>query len=443
MRKIKLIAVLPWAIFLAAVTLFVWQPWHGKTRPNIILIVADTLRADHLPLYGYIHTETPYLSSLAKRSIVFKHAWSSSSWTAPATASIMTSLRPFQHGVLHNMTYPIPEKAYTLAEILKEAGYRTFGVSMNIMVNRQLRFNQGFDRFVTIPHKKHAEHANAQVLAWEKEINGSPPYFLYIHYMDCHKPYPQWAPWYRKQADRKDDLIARYDSSICYLDGQIRRLANRLGWERNTLIIFTADHGEEFLDHGKWDHGKTLFRESIHVPLLLHPPSGTVPGEVQDNVTVNDILPTVREVLGLPRDPANVGISLAHYWKKKSAAASDRLIYSHLERLVTKRGRKAGFRYAKLSEIKKVKTGLHVTRAVISGKWHMIFIESTGEEFLFDWRADPGEQNDLGRVEPLIVHRLKEKFLSIESMSRKYSPSPKLIELDAAKLKELETLGYL
>ena len=428
---------------LAAVTLLVWRPWRRDKRPNIVVIVADTLRADHLPFYGYDRIETPYLSGLAGRSILFKHAWSTSSWTAPATASLFTSLYPFQHGVIHNFRSRIPEEAVTLAEILKESGYRTFGVSLNIMVSNALKFDQGFDRFVTILDKKNAEYATRQLLKWEKEIKESSPYFVYIHYMDCHRPYPRWAPWYRKQAEYFDDLLAAYDSSISYLDDQIRRLAERFNWKQNTLIVFTSDHGEEFMEHGRQGHGVALFRETIQVPLMFHLPDGSDSRKVQDNVSLVDVLPTIREILGLPQDPAGAGRSLADFWRDGAAAPQDRYIFSHLVRLVKRGNKKDRFRLVKLREIGNTAIKSSVARAVISGKWHMISTIFPEQQLLYDWQADPLETSDVWQEELIRAHRLKEYFLEFEAHSRKFRPDIKLIDLDADKIRELKTLGYL
>jgi arylsulfatase A-like enzyme len=176
-------------------------------RPNVVLVVADTLRADHLPFYGYARETAPFLARLAASGAVFEQAASTSSWTAPATASLLTGLYPPQHGVVLGLratrrmrrTQPtlelnrIPGAVTTLAELLHDAGYRTFGVADNITVCRELGFADGFDRWQTLPYAGAAAVAD-QILAWAADLAAARPYFLYVHLMDPHHPLHARAP---------------------------------------------------------------------------------------------------------------------------------------------------------------------------------------------------------------------------------------------------------
>jgi arylsulfatase A-like enzyme len=443
MRKRKSFIILLIVLIIAAAVMLIWRPWSVGKRPNVVLIVADTLRSDHLPFYGYSLIETPFLSGLADHSILCKYAWSPAPWTAPATASIFTSLYPFQHGLIYNIgnmrvntkivnklkTFRIPDKALTLAETLQKAGYRTFGVSMNINVCSGLNFNQGFDRFVTIPNKKSAEHANQQLLKWEKEIKENAPSFVYIQYMDCHAPYERRNPWYRKRIENGADPKAAYDSNICYLDDQIRNMADRFKWKENTLIIFTSDHGEEFWEHGRHGHGHAIYRESIQVPLMFYLPGETSIKQIQANVSTLDILPTVCDILGLPLDSANVGKSLSPFWKKGAIQLEDCIIFSHLAR------------YSENKNSGAIRQ--HVSRATIFGKWQAINSVFPTWQFLFDWQNDPLEQIDLRKEEPILFQHLKNKFLRFEIKCSKLRQEMNVIDIDADKIKELKTLGYL
>jgi arylsulfatase A-like enzyme len=429
-------------IFTAA-ALLTWRLWPVKKRPNVVLIVVDTLRADRLPFYGYSRIKTPFLSDLAAGSVLFQHAWSTAPWTAPATASIFTSLYPFQHGVIYNIgnarafkkivsrqiTFQVPDKALTLAETLQEAGYRTFGISMNINVCSDLKFNQGFDRFVTITNKRAAEYAHHQLLKWEKEIKGNSPSFVYIQYMDCHLPYRRVDPWYQERNEPLAHLRAAYDSNICYLDDQIRQMADRFKWKENTLIIFTSDHGEEFAEHGMQGHGQAVYRESIQVPLMFYLPGGTFSRKIQANVSILDILPTVSDFLGLPRDKTNSGRSLTPFWGKGDTKLEERPIFSHLAKYIHNKTKGV--------------TRQHLSRAVISGKWQAINSVFPTRQFLFDWQNDPLEKINLQKAEPFLSQRLKKLFLRFETNCIKLHQEIKIIDLDADKIQKLKTLGYL
>jgi len=290
---------------------------------NVVLIVIDTLRSDHLPFYGYKKNTAPFLWELAKKSVVFKHAFSASSWTSPATASIFTSLYPYQHGVLMGLlairraqkidpdlkVNRIPEEIKTITEVLKEIGYQTYGVSDNLNIGKMQGFTQGFDEFKTFMYDQ-APVVNKTIKKWRKRLMANSKYFLYIHYMEPHAPYHAREPLYKPHEDKQKDDISAYDSEIHFVDQHIKELFELFLWEKNTLIIITADHGEGLWDHGYMVHGKTLYREEVQVPLIIYLPGGTTSRQVSINVSTIDILPTVRDLIGLPEDKNNEGVSL-------------------------------------------------------------------------------------------------------------------------------------
>jgi arylsulfatase A-like enzyme len=162
----------------------------------VVLIVVDTLRADRLPFYGCARNTAPFLDELAQRSLVFENAWSPSSWTLPATVSILTSVHPFQHRVasLHGLELKpgdepvpvdcIPAEVETLAESMQRAGYRTFGIASNVLVGSAVGFDRGFDRFVRLEDED-ADAVNASAASWRDEMLAERP-FLYVHYFDPH-----------------------------------------------------------------------------------------------------------------------------------------------------------------------------------------------------------------------------------------------------------------
>ncbi|GAJ09937.1 unnamed protein product, partial [marine sediment metagenome] len=209
----------------------------------------------------------------------------------------------------------IPEEIITLAEILKEAGYATYSVACNINISRIQGFDQGFDRFQRIDYYQDQTLVNKQLQAWVDEIRSQKKYFLYIHYMDPHQPYHKREPWfgrYRQEArDPLSNLVARYDSEINFVDQKIQQMFQRFGWDKNTLMVITSDHGEEFKEHGRLGHGKTLYSEVLHVPLMLYHPGGGIPGKVVDtNVSLVDVAPTITSFVGIPADENHMGLDL-------------------------------------------------------------------------------------------------------------------------------------
>jgi len=404
-------------------------------RPNIVLIVVDALCADHLPFYGYQKDTAPFLNKLSKHSTVFVHAHSTSNWTAPAIGSLLTSLYPFQHRV--NTGNPtnvngdeakmpfsvsaIAESITTMAEILKNSGYRTFGLSSNFFVSQQRGCAQGFDYFQGFRMKTDAGVLHAKLAEWEDEMRKG-PYHLYIHYTDVHVPYRRRAPWYHPGKDKRDDFISAYDSNIPYVDAKIRALYRRLNWDRNTILIVTADHGEEFWEHGYRGHGHNLFSGSLRVPLLVCLPKGDRTGRrIEPNVTLIDILPTLCEYIGRKPDPQLEGRSLLPAMRGKPEYLAGRPIYAYVER--------GPFRF----------------RSILRDNWKLIMTPEGDKCFLFDTKTDPGEKNNLAENAQEIGRKLEmvRQYREFEKHSRKYEQKLVPTEFTRKQLEELRALGYI
>ena len=277
---------------------------------NIVLITIDTLRADHLSCYGYERTTSPNIDAIAQKGIIFRNAIAPSSWTAPSMASLFTSVYPVNHGVIHGIGYKKGEtiniqevfsaELRTLPEILQEQGYSTFGVASNLHLSEKFGFARGFDYFHCLPWVP-AERVNGTIASWQDEIKNADKFFLWVHYFDPHHFYQARSPWiedYTSQALTDElglsqktwseltslipmlqqnpqalaNLIALYDSEINFVDSAIGDLFKGLALDDNTLVIITADHGEEFLDHGGLGHGESLYQEVIHIPLIVKLP---------------------------------------------------------------------------------------------------------------------------------------------------------------------------
>jgi len=280
---------------------------------NVVVLLLDTLRADHLPFYGYKTDTAPFLNTLVDKSVLFERTLSSAGSTAPAVASIMTSYYPVQHGVITGfyMTnqmqkdHPefelnkLPFGLTTMAEVFKTGGYKTYLLSDNINVSDEMGFAQGFDKHKTFRNKG-SDNVNRTLRAWAPQIKNGGRYFMWVHYMEPHQPYLQHRPWFKATGHKRTDMVAAYDSEIRYLDKRLGKAFDLFGWKENALVIVIADHGEEFWDHGGLAHGMALYRETINVPWLIYHPRLARTKRIREIVSSIDLLPTLAALLGLP-----------------------------------------------------------------------------------------------------------------------------------------------
>jgi arylsulfatase A-like enzyme len=305
--------------------------------PLVVLYLVDTLRADHTGPYGYGRDTTPALSAFARDAVVFESAIAQASWTKPSVASIFTSQLAGQHRVVQ-LRDRLNEAATTLAEMLQAKGYATgAAIANSVIYLKGGNFEQGFDYFAGLhgpsgPSKLvDAAPVVDAALSWIDARAGFPT-FVYVHTMDPHVPYAPPPPFDRKfepaplpgraatdprtdyaEAADRERLIAQYDGDVAYGDREFGRFVAALkarGLYDRALFIFTADHGEEFLDHGQWLHGRSVFDELIRVPLLVKLPGGQHSGKrVAQQVRTVDLLPTILEAVGLPvpQPPAIAG----------------------------------------------------------------------------------------------------------------------------------------
>ncbi len=277
-----------------------------NTRPNILLITYDTLRADHSSAYGYARPTMPALERLAADGIRFEHAYAAIPATAPSHATMFTSLLPRLHGLWRNGVV-LPARHTTLAEILREQGYRTSAIVSSLVVDRNSGLNQGFAHFdddftnargsypkdfyrgsrVKVAADRRADEAKQRALAWlanqgDLDSGGSSqPFFLWIHVFDPHTPYdpPDDARVALRPSGRRlDDLrrtILDYDAEIRFADAEVGEIFERLRSAdlfEDMLTIVTADHGEGLMTHSEMYHGLNLYEENVRVPLVVHWP---------------------------------------------------------------------------------------------------------------------------------------------------------------------------
>ena len=297
-------------------------------RPNVLLYVMDTLRADRLGCYGYRRDTSPAFDRFAREGIVFRHAVSHAPWTRPAVASILTGQLPAVHGAVglrDRMRGDVP----ALAERFAAADYETAAFVTNTNVAGAFGFDRGFGRYQMFAEDTEtpdvyvsAARLHADVLAWLDARASPRPFFLYVHASDVHAPYrpsadahrrvvgaagaPGDADSLRERMERRPDALSPadvralsdlYDAEVATWDaafGAFWEALRRRGLDRDTLVAFVADHGEEFHDHGGIEHGHTVYDELVRVPLVLRLPGAAGGGQVNDAmVQIVDLAPTL------------------------------------------------------------------------------------------------------------------------------------------------------
>ncbi|MFL6201951.1 MAG: sulfatase [Thermoanaerobaculia bacterium] len=332
-------------------------PKRAKTRPNVIVYLVDTLRADHLGCYGYPKPVSPYLDRFAGRATLFETAIAQAPWTRPSVTSVLTGLGPLEHGV-RTLEDRLPDAADTLAERLRAAGYRTAAFSTNLHVTADTGLAQGFDDFFLSPQEDSAA-INRRVLAWLDGHLDAEPFFLYIHTLDPHAPYApppdlrqRFAPAARPQAGTVESLrriyavrgprraarIAEvaplYDAEIAANDRSFGALLAALRARElfeESLIVFVADHGEALGEHQDFGHAQSLYAEELNVPLVVKLPFQSRGERVSRLAQHVDLLPTVLAAAGLPPASGLPGADLFGPAGEREPAAFSHLSYSGRE----------------------------------------------------------------------------------------------------------------
>ena len=438
--------------------------------PNVLLLMVDTLRADHLSCYGYTASRTPHIDALAAEGLRFANAFSQASWTRPSVATILTGLYPASHGAVHKADI-LPDRVDTLAEMLARGGYHTVGFADNVNVSGAFNFQQGFDEFrylapsfffgaseaaaqltlynglrlvrerffahaVDVHHYyQPAEVVTAEVKAWL----GSPaarqePFFVFAHYMDPHDPYfvhPFNGEGYARVANPNPPPSVAglyrklYDGEIAYLDEQLGVLFDDLrarGLYDRTRIVLTADHGEEFQEHGGWWHGTTLYDEQIHVPLVVKPAVRGGGGRVvEEFATSLDIAPTVLTAARLTVPAALPGHALPLDGGAPPARASV-FAEEDLEG--------------------------NVLQAVRTRDWKFIAANAGNPrglppEALFELGRDPGEHTNLEASEPAEKETMRAELGRSVLEARSHAGATEQRGVDAATTERLRALGYV
>lgn len=316
--------------------------WTNRVeQPNIILILVDTLRKDRLGFYGHDRNTSPNLDRLAGTSVVYENAFSQAPWTLPSVAAMLTSQYPSALGI-ENFRRRIPDSAVFLQEILSDHGYTTHAIVSHTFIGSQWGFDRGFDTFESFAggHRVVTSEAVTEAALQIVDQMNEQPTFLMVHYFDPHYLFIEhedfrfsgtppeaesewWVMPHRQlnyrayrgmiSAAQRDYLFDLYDSEIAYTDFHIGRLLDRLasaGLLDSSIVIFTSDHGEEFMDHDGMGHGTKLFNELINVPLVIKWPGSSDSIRSRRNVALVDLLPTLLDYLDIALHPDVAGVHL-------------------------------------------------------------------------------------------------------------------------------------
>jgi len=349
----------------------------AKSSPaprGIILIIADALRADHLSCYRYHRQTSPYLDNLAGKGVLFTHAYSQCSWTTPSITSIFSSLYPSVHKVGHtksNYGYlgRIHPNVVTLAEVMQQHGYRTYGLLNNPAVSANIGFDQGFDQYENnefIPPDQPTQETYNKAIGYLKELKDDK--FLFVwHIIDPHWPYYPPAKFkvftdkayrgrfqegfisrqanplvngrMRLSAAEIKHIINLYDDEIGFTDYQIGKLLSaikQLGLEKKVSLIFTSDHGESFLEHGHFGHEFPMYEENLQVPLIIYD-HRFPPRTVSNIVESIDIMPTILDLANIPLPDGLQGKSLLALMEGTKSGWKDKPAYSEASQFIERK----------------------------------------------------------------------------------------------------------
>jgi len=410
---------------------------------NVVLVVLDTLRADRLGAYGYQSPTSPYLDALAGRSALFTTAVSQSSWTRPSIQSILNGLYPESRNGLESPP---------LSEVLWRHGYRTRALTGGAQLAYQFGFSRGFEQHA-IEDWIRATDRVVETL----EADRARQHFLFLHTYEIHDPYEhrelaegmdpgrvgevfRRAVWERFRDDltagEKEYISALYDSGIAYTDRQLGRLIERLeerGLLDRTLLIVTADHGEELWDHGLWGHGRAMLEHQIRVPLIVRVPEAmreelglaAAPGVIRQQVRLVDLYPTILDLLGVPLEHEVQGRSLrpllAGRRLPRAPAFSESVYWGPME---VKSLRDERFKYLRGIPKEPEET------------------EREGWEVVYDLETDPGETEDVKDAHGDLLRRMRavvDRILRGGSTPQERVPG----EMDPEVEEQLRSLGYI
>jgi choline-sulfatase len=424
------------------------------SRPNIVVFLVDTLRADYLGAYGHAAPTSPRLDAFSREAVLFEDAWAQASWTRSAVASVLTGLHVQGHGVDREDRVLSPG-AHTLTEALRTGGYRTGAFVANHLLGGRFGFDQGFDVWNPTPQTLYGAPAADLVrgaLAW---MDSAPrPFFLYVHTMEPHAPYtpsdedlrPFAAGGYRGPTDTRallrlgqlgtlDQaglafLRSRYEGEVHQNDRAFGELLDGLkarGLDASTAVVFTADHGEEFQEHGGTEHAKTLYQELVRVPLVVRLPGAPARG-VRERAAVQqiDLMPTLLGLAGLPIPRGLPGRDLR---ATLEARADPRLPPPVL------------FSEERFAVVDKLAVRAGDLKLIFNNDGPALWRAGSHLE-LYDLARDPAEKSNLAATRPIAVAFLERRLDAFRSAQTAASAADH-VALSAQEKEQLRALGYV
>ncbi|HWP93817.1 MAG TPA: sulfatase [Thermodesulfobacteriota bacterium] len=436
---------------------------------NVLFITADTLRADHLGSYGYSRDTSPHIDRLAKEGILFSQAIAQWPKTTPSFASMLTSTYGYYNGITRTTRKKIDDYFLLLPEIMKNSNYTTVGIVTNGNLAEAYNFHQGFDEYIEVwqeHESERAEHVTEYALSWLRDNSHKGKFFMWLHYVDPHWPYNPPQPYdemfvrdkyyngsnkvpintdqtYREVGGRspeilrgRDELdyyIAQYDAEIKYMDeniGRVLDLVKDMGLSDNTIIIFTADHGEALGDHNLYfAHGRFAYDDCLRVPLIVKIPGLKSDVKIIDHpVELNNVMPTILDILNIPIHEEAQGTSLMP------------LMFGDNHSIPEHAFAEAGYQE-------------DYQRVIRTKKWKLIYIPDKEDQKimqgmpfeLYDIENDPNELNNLINVEVKIADQLKKELFDWMESSDQLDGlvSQEEIVIDKQTEESLKTLGYI
>ncbi len=354
----------------------------GTRAPDVIIVTVDALRADHLGVYGYQRPTSPNIDAFARRGLVFDQAYSAAPCTSSSFAGTLTSRLPSRIPGMSqgDGSFTVPDGTPTFIEHFRQAGYNTVGLVPLVPKYLEL-VRKGFDEYVNY-FGNSTEFTDKVITALQKAREDERPLLLWAHYLDVHYPYQSWPGW----TEFGDGPMDRYDQEIAYTDSQLARLFAQLQWlgyMDEAIVVFSADHGEGFMEHGTRLHGDNLYQEQIHVPLIIAANGLQRGGRFKTRVSLLDLGPTLADLAGIDR--------ISYRTEGRSLLARLKgLDISNPTLMVD--GCRAGSQFA------------------LVGDHKLYFRRNSGAFYLYDLTADSAEQHNLFETAPEVATPLVQRL---------------------------------